>query len=768
MSQTTLLGKVVITPRGNYDPAVAYVPLDVVTYQGSSYLVRQDVQGIAPIDAVLSYQLLAKKGDDGSGTGGGSAPLDLSEYAKLDGATFTGQIQASNLSGYNTGDQVNISGNAGTATKLQTARNINGQPFDGTQDISITGSVANLAAISLLGNSTNAPGAPGAISLGTNLSFAGNVLNAAATVAKFAQTSGVGDIGIDNAIFIAIGDSTTEQMGTGNADVQFARYRQAGGPLNPLAGMINFGSSGNQLANFVAADADATFVGPTLGANLGSGNWDSWFHKPTGAVNLKTAMAWRSAYTNRVVWMFCYGINDLILRPTGTLTHDQIVATLLPLAQQVIESIQAAHPQDQIILRMPNPMTARPYDSNAGFPSATQYPNFGQNDANDQALVEVWNQSLRSTYLALQDQYPRTVLLDTWQEVFGPSNTTLPAITSQPWLANLVHPQAAGYNAIADRAVQIMAPNYIVPDSRKAEADARAPLVSLNPWDIYPAYFDTDPLYKLALGNVRLIGVGATFIDLVVPLATFQSRVPNGAAFYVEVQGVVTQGFSGGYTVAANGSNTRVYGITVNALMQAQVGASVNVWVASTTSLIGGDPFINTQVIQKARAYYTGKISSAVNGSFKLYADGVPGHMSSLFPDGVPLASLYGGGTKNGNVSLAGATAVISPGSTPLQRTIYVTLPGTDFTSYNNQPGAIIWGETSPGPTAYESHQISGTTSATAGTELALAHGLGYTPLRVVLTPTGNGNVYRSKASDATSIYVKSGAASITFDATVW
>lgn len=42
-----------------------------------------------------------------------------------------------NLSGVNTGDQVNITGNAGTATKLATARNINGIPFDGSSNITV-------------------------------------------------------------------------------------------------------------------------------------------------------------------------------------------------------------------------------------------------------------------------------------------------------------------------------------------------------------------------------------------------------------------------------------------------------------------------------------------------------------------------------------------------------------------------------------------------------------------------------------------------------
>ncbi|HEY1191064.1 MAG TPA: hypothetical protein VGE74_25750 [Gemmata sp.] len=48
------------------------------------------------------------------------------------------------LSGTNTGDQTSVTGNAGTATKLQTARAINGVNFDGSADITIPTGSANL------------------------------------------------------------------------------------------------------------------------------------------------------------------------------------------------------------------------------------------------------------------------------------------------------------------------------------------------------------------------------------------------------------------------------------------------------------------------------------------------------------------------------------------------------------------------------------------------------------------------------------------------
>lgn len=48
-----------------------------------------------------------------------------------------GAVTGSNLSGTNTGDQASVTGNAGTATTLQTARLINGVSFNGSVDITV-------------------------------------------------------------------------------------------------------------------------------------------------------------------------------------------------------------------------------------------------------------------------------------------------------------------------------------------------------------------------------------------------------------------------------------------------------------------------------------------------------------------------------------------------------------------------------------------------------------------------------------------------------
>ena len=58
-------------------------------------------------------------------------------------ATIKSKLGIATLSGANTGDQTSVSGNAGTATKLETARTINGVAFDGSADITILPNVNN-------------------------------------------------------------------------------------------------------------------------------------------------------------------------------------------------------------------------------------------------------------------------------------------------------------------------------------------------------------------------------------------------------------------------------------------------------------------------------------------------------------------------------------------------------------------------------------------------------------------------------------------------
>lgn len=80
----------------------------------------------------------------------GKLQAQLSGKANLAGAAFTGPVSATNLSGINTGDQTNVTGNAGTATKLATARTIalggllgGSASFDGSGNVTIAATMAD-------------------------------------------------------------------------------------------------------------------------------------------------------------------------------------------------------------------------------------------------------------------------------------------------------------------------------------------------------------------------------------------------------------------------------------------------------------------------------------------------------------------------------------------------------------------------------------------------------------------------------------------------
>lgn len=73
--------------------------------------------------------------------GADATTADIAASSNKNYVTDAEKIVLGNTSGTNTGDQTSVSGNAGTATKLATARNINGVAFDGSGDITITSTV---------------------------------------------------------------------------------------------------------------------------------------------------------------------------------------------------------------------------------------------------------------------------------------------------------------------------------------------------------------------------------------------------------------------------------------------------------------------------------------------------------------------------------------------------------------------------------------------------------------------------------------------------
>lgn len=86
------LGKVSVTPKGTWSSATAYERLDVVTYNGGSYLSVQDVPIGTAITNTDYWQLVAEKGETGATgaqgaqgeTGATGATPDISATATVD------------------------------------------------------------------------------------------------------------------------------------------------------------------------------------------------------------------------------------------------------------------------------------------------------------------------------------------------------------------------------------------------------------------------------------------------------------------------------------------------------------------------------------------------------------------------------------------------------------------------------------------------------------------------------------------------------------
>lgn len=107
----TILGKVSLTPKGEYSPDTAYTALDVVSYGGSSWLALQDVTGVAPADGE-NWMLLAQKGDQGASftrlekTAGTGAPGTIDTYTAYNSeGQAAGTVQVYNgMDGTGAGD----------------------------------------------------------------------------------------------------------------------------------------------------------------------------------------------------------------------------------------------------------------------------------------------------------------------------------------------------------------------------------------------------------------------------------------------------------------------------------------------------------------------------------------------------------------------------------------------------------------------------------------------------------------------------------------
>lgn len=518
------------------------------------------------------------------------------------------------------------------------------------------------------------------------------------------------DLNLNNALLIFCGDSTTEQdQANGYGfDRITTLYRGTAGRLRQIYGVINFGGSGHKMSQWVN---DAVGTIPTIPdnqTNLGTSNWDYFGHKPTGAFSLATAKAWRAANqpNRKVIWTICYGINDCILDANiGNQTQQQITDYLAALLRTAINTIlnNAEGQNDYVILRTPNPMVARPYNSGAGFPSASQYPSFGVDDAADQALVEKWNQAIRNAYIAVKGEHSRVIFFDTWDRCYGQSDTTKTA-SQTGYLGDLVHPSVVGYRQRADAFVDVIAPLAAGSIARQQQAEAQATALSSSAWLFYPNYFRDNNQFKrlvrLGTGN---IACGSNYIDLPISLSDFYKFVGVVKTIYISVGDVAAQSFSS-YTPAASGAKTRLIGVAPTSAMQSAVGqceiyesssnaASSDSWIVQQVGTL------NPRLVQYCT---TAAGVNYIDITFKNTLN----RLSSKYPRGILKATLYVGGTKQKSLALSSVSASsLTRSGASSNRAVRVTFTtGTDYnTDYGgNSEAVLIWDDAAADPRIHE------------------------------------------------------------------
>ena len=124
----------------------------------------------------------------------------LEGTCQLTGLT-TSVATLNNLSGVNSGDQTTITGNAATATKLATARNINGVAFDGSGDITITSTADAGTLTGTTLKSTVTGSSLTSVGTLTNLTvtnpIAGSVTGNAGTATKLAASKTINGVAFD-------------------------------------------------------------------------------------------------------------------------------------------------------------------------------------------------------------------------------------------------------------------------------------------------------------------------------------------------------------------------------------------------------------------------------------------------------------------------------------------------------------------------------------------------------------------------------------------
>lgn len=542
---------------------------------------------------------------------------------------------------------------------------------------------------------------------------------------QLADFNSVTDQVFDNTLFLFAGDSKEEQaVAAGGQYDRLAFYASAGGLLSGAAGFVNCGSSGYKLANFVSDSFNTSPFSSAPNKLLpasGDPNWDFAGHKPSGALPLANviyaANGWlnQNPGINKVVITVGHGTNDLILGSLGTGTVSSMVAGLVPLLVSAVQQIRAQVPQASIVLRAPSPMTSRPFNPAAGYPSTTVYPSYGSNAASDATLVDNWNQALRKAYRAVSNSFSRVIYQDKWLDV-GVSNTTLPSadagtVTSwnpvattiyNPNLANMVHDGSTGFAYGVDGFVEVLYRSRTkTPYGGRRRSVALAKQIVGNAWDTNARYFEDNPQYKKVV-DCELSAAGSNYIDFAINYATFGLALQGAKNIYVQIgqltafqlTNIPTPSDQGGI-----GVTTRLTPVTIPTAAQ---GAAGRVSIYLDANVTSGDATVDSQLsnVSTYRYTYKGTMTTCGVGFLRFVFDSTNGRPSTAF-----IASC-----KNWKLQIGGASPILLDLSnlTPTlfgvaaNHIVQFQAGSTDYTAYTNQPAVLLIDDSTRSPVVQE------------------------------------------------------------------
>lgn len=225
----------------------------------------------------------------------------LTPYAPLNSPTFTGTVSgitaamvgapsgSGTSTGTNTGDQTNISGNAGTATALQTARTISGVSFDGTSNITLNNNAI-----------TNGAGYITASSSNTLTNKSGNISQWTNDSGYITSSGSVKQLCMQN--------STTNSSSIGTVILN----QCSSSSLSANGNVINFVYGGEYAVNGNNKSLSLEIGGTTVFSNSSNANGIAW--------QLSGTIIRQSSNVYRVIINWTQGSSASVTYYTGTVT----------------------------------------------------------------------------------------------------------------------------------------------------------------------------------------------------------------------------------------------------------------------------------------------------------------------------------------------------------------------------------------------------------------------------------------------------------------